>query len=287
MDAELVGRQRQLSDVATALADAAGGRPRVVSIEGDGGAGKTALARRSLDDLAVEHRTVVLAGDELTAAVPFATLGPLVDVPLETTVVEAARLVIGRLAELADAGLLVVLVDDLHWADPSSLEAFNFCQAALAGHALLAVATFRNDEVGPGSPLWYPIEEGAAQYVELRPFREAEIDALVRAMLHDVHMTDAFKAFLYDATAGNAFFLTELLRYLIEEEILTQREGRCEWVACETLCEALTWCWRRSRPGDALVLSPGCASYDQFRDYRHRAATFVEAARALVARYDR
>ncbi len=58
-----------MRDVATALADAASGRPRVVSVEGDGGAGKTALARRSLADLAVEHRTVVLGGDELTAAI--------------------------------------------------------------------------------------------------------------------------------------------------------------------------------------------------------------------------
>ncbi|HEY9723308.1 MAG TPA: protein kinase, partial [Oscillatoriaceae cyanobacterium] len=126
---------------------------------------------------------------------------------------------------------IVWCMDDLHWADPSSLEAFNYCQAALRESALLAIATFRNDEVGPGSPLWYPIEEGTAQYVELRPFREAEIDALVRAMLHDVQVTPAFMNFLYDATAGNAFFLTEVLRYLIEEEILTQREGRWHFPA--------------------------------------------------------
>jgi UDP-N-acetylmuramoylalanine--D-glutamate ligase len=94
----------------------------------------------------------------------------------------------------------------------------------------------------------------------------------------------AMIARLADGACGVAFY--GAVRHKLAE-LMTQREGRCEWVACETLCEALTWCWRRSRPGDALVLSPGCASYDQFRDYRHRAATFVEAARALVARYDR
>ena len=70
-------------------------------------------------------------------------------------------------------------------------------------------------------------------------------------------------------------------------ELMSRREGACEQIACATLPEALDWCWRRSQPGDAIVLSPGCASYDQFRDYRHRAATFVDAARALAARYDR
>jgi UDP-N-acetylmuramoylalanine--D-glutamate ligase len=70
-------------------------------------------------------------------------------------------------------------------------------------------------------------------------------------------------------------------------ELMSKWEGACEQIACVTLPEALDWCWRRSQPGDAIVLSPGCASYDQYRDYRHRAATFVEAARALAVRYDR
>jgi UDP-N-acetylmuramoylalanine--D-glutamate ligase len=47
-------------------------------------------------------------------------------------------------------------------------------------------------------------------------------------------------------------------------------------VVVETLDEAVTWCYANSRPGDDLLLSPACASYDQFTDYEHRAATFVE-----------
>ncbi len=46
----------------------------------------------------------------------------------------------------------------------------------------------------------------------------------------------------------------------------------------ETLAAAFAWCWRQSRAGDCLILSPGCASYDQFADYRERGAHF----RALV-----
>ncbi|MEX2112320.1 MAG: UDP-N-acetylmuramoyl-L-alanine--D-glutamate ligase [Pirellulales bacterium] len=56
--------------------------------------------------------------------------------------------------------------------------------------------------------------------------------------------------------------------------------GDCPAVVREDLSAALAWCWRRSRPGDAIVLSPACASHDQFRDFQERGETF----RALVGR---
>ena len=46
--------------------------------------------------------------------------------------------------------------------------------------------------------------------------------------------------------------------------------------------EALEWCWPRSRPGEAIVLSPACASTDQFRNFRHRGERFVELVRAVI-----
>lgn len=51
----------------------------------------------------------------------------------------------------------------------------------------------------------------------------------------------------------------------------------------ETLQAAVAWCFDQAQPGDAVLLSPACASLDMFRNYAHRAEVFVEAVQALAA----
>ena len=46
-----------------------------------------------------------------------------------------------------------------------------------------------------------------------------------------------------------------------------------------TLESAVRWCFEQARPGDAVLLSPACASLDMFRNYGHRAEVFVQAVR--------
>ncbi len=68
----------------------------------------------------------------------------------------------------------------------------------------------------------------------------------------------------------------EMIRSLVQSE-------RADFPVHSTarLADALVWCWRRSRPGDAILLSPTCASYDQFRDFEERGETFCQLVREL------
>ncbi len=72
---------------------------------------------------------------------------------------------------------------------------------------------------------------------------------------------------------GAAFFgaSREALR---EQTIARRPQFAC--AAVETLEEALHWCWPRSRPGEAIVLSPACASTDQFLNFQQRGQHFWE-----------
>lgn len=49
-----------------------------------------------------------------------------------------------------------------------------------------------------------------------------------------------------------------------------------------TLEAATPWCFEQARPGDAVLLSPACASLDMFSNYAHRAEVFVTAVQALA-----
>jgi UDP-N-acetylmuramoylalanine--D-glutamate ligase len=60
-------------------------------------------------------------------------------------------------------------------------------------------------------------------------------------------------------------------------------EGVCAVERCATLEEAVRRAARAAQPGDAVLLSPACASLDMFTDYAHRGAVFEQAVRELAA----
>ncbi|GAC1644267.1 MAG: UDP-N-acetylmuramoyl-L-alanine--D-glutamate ligase [Chloroflexota bacterium] len=86
-----------------------------------------------------------------------------------------------------------------------------------------------------------------------------------------------------------AVFLIGEASDIIEHALLDalQRQGglldRRGIVRCASLEQAVQQASQAARPGDAVLLSPGCASYDMFRDFEERAAAFLLAVEALRA----
>ncbi|HET6879801.1 MAG TPA: UDP-N-acetylmuramoyl-L-alanine--D-glutamate ligase [Pirellulales bacterium] len=71
-------------------------------------------------------------------------------------------------------------------------------------------------------------------------------------------------------------------REQISELVARAPARRGDVASFVTLDQAFAWCCAQARPREAIVLSPACASYDQFRDYRHRGEAFIALVRALV-----
>ncbi len=101
--------------------------------------------------------------------------------------------------------------------------------------------------------------------------------------------TDAFaplSATILQRCRGAAFFGADRGRLhgsLVAAMNSGQRPVAADFVQGEfnDLAGALGWCWFHSQPGERILLSPACASFDQYRDYLHRAAHFRQLADGL------
>lgn len=137
------------------------------------------------------------------------------------------------LAELAAEQPLLLVVDDLHWADEASTRLLFHLSRRLAGHRVLLLGAYRVNEVAIGRagerhPLEEPLNEikryrgdvwvdlQASQDVSGREFIDQLIDAESNRLDGD------FREELFQRTGGHALFTAELLHFLKDREILVQ-----------------------------------------------------------------
>jgi predicted ATPase len=103
---------------------------------------------------------------------------------------------------------LCLLIEDLHWLDPSSQELLELLVAALARLPILLVGTTR-----PGfHHTWNDLSYFHRLMVE--PLADDHIDALIDDYFQPHDASPALKALLRERAGGNPFFLEELLRAL-------------------------------------------------------------------------
>ncbi len=161
-----------------------------------------------------------LSSDELTKkhGEVFSKLGKCADGEVTGALVSWIR-------ELGKEGKLVVFSDDMQWADGKSLQIFNELVRQLNKEPIIFVTAFRNNEVGPTSPLWQTTEEGVSQYLELGPLTKQQTGDLMEHLLFPSKPSDDFLEQSFKASGGNAFDLIEFLRYLVATGNLT-RSGR-------------------------------------------------------------
>ena len=227
MAGALVGRVRELDSVLGWLGESTSGDPRLVQITGEAGIGKTALASAVIQ-AAGERGLAVAVGrtTELDGAPPFRPwlqvlgpaaarlLGPVTTT--DPTVDRFARFqaVVDHLGEQATmAGGLLVVIEDVHRADESSVQLLVHVAEGLVGSPVCLVVTSRARSAEQSEPF-------AAAATVLRGLsgsRSIELTDLgpreVAELLGGVHGEDVV-ARVVEVTAGNPLFVTELARHL-------------------------------------------------------------------------
>ena len=252
----LIGRDRELAVLRERFAAVRAGQGSLVLIGGEAGVGKTALA----ESLAYEAATwgaLVLTGRcyDLMETPPYGPwteirdhapvipdLPPLPSAGTSTAASQAAlfREALASFAALAARQPLVLILDDLQWADPASLDLLRFLARSVVSLPILLLATYRAEEVTRRHPL-YPLlplllREAGATPIELHRLPIADVATLVtdRYRLPEAEAT-RLVTYLHERAGGNAFFTLELLRALEEEGVLprNRRAGRsATWRRC-------------------------------------------------------
>ncbi|MGW6063041.1 helix-turn-helix transcriptional regulator [Streptomyces sp. NPDC055189] len=253
LTSQLVGREDELDRLSGVLERARDGEARAVLISGDAGVGKT----RALDEVAgraaAAGMTVLTGhcvdlGDVGLPYLPFTEIlaalaaderfAPVLDGHPVTQgllgggtdgagdVNRRLRLfedVAALLAELADIAPLLLVLEDLHWADQSSRDLLRFLlsrnvlQRPTGGphdHRLAVFASYRADDLHRRHPLRPLLAElvrlPAVERLELRPLPDADVARLVRS-LRDKTLPDAAVHRIVERAEGNAFYAEELV----------------------------------------------------------------------------
>ncbi|MCK7626636.1 AAA family ATPase [Streptomyces sp. RS10V-4] len=248
-----VGRAAELAELGDALARAsASGEPQALLIGGEAGVGKTRLIEEFGETARAQGALVALGGcieigseglpfapfssilhtlnarlrEELAAAVA-GQEGELARIlpELGETAGEAQGAEIGRarlfeltarlLERLAAHRTLVIVIEDLHWADRSTRELLAYLLRALHDAAILLVATYRSDDIHRR----HPLRPFLAEIDRMRTVRRVELDRFnrdeVRSQIAGIQGSEPGEDTVdrvFKRSEGNAFFVEELAR---------------------------------------------------------------------------
>jgi DNA-binding winged helix-turn-helix (wHTH) protein len=123
---------------------------------------------------------------------------------------------------------LLVVLDDLHWADPSSLQVLQFLARALRRSHMLVVGAYRDVELRRDHPLAQVLGELAREplcrRVLLRGLDEADVRRFIEHAA-GTSVSAALVAAVYQMTEGNPFFIGEIARWLATQGRLHAQAG--------------------------------------------------------------
>ena len=246
--ARFVGRTAELAELRAAFDEATASRPSLALVGGESGVGKSRLADE-LKRLAHESGARVLSGDcvelgddELPYAPLLTALRPLVrdeDPSLQSLAPplrsaldailpglgggEAAggatqsrvfEALLALLDSLSESGPVLLVIEDLHWADSSTRSFIGFLSRTVCTERLLIVGTYRSDELHRRHPLRPLLAELSSdpytRLIDLPRFTTDELREQLEGILADPPRPELVER-VYARSEGNALYAEEIL----------------------------------------------------------------------------
>ena len=219
----MVGRAAERDAMSVAYASAQAGESQLVLITGQAGIGKTTLVEDLCvgvaDALVLTGESAPLAGTALAYG-PFAAAlrehaGWLLEDDQSGDMLSRRHRLFVRvlevLTELSARAPVLLVLEDMHWADESSLELLGFLAVRLREQPIVVVATLRDDELSSSTRRWLAELERRPQVCRLRlaPLTRTEIGEMVADLMPADASEDA-KAAVISAAEGIPLYAREL-----------------------------------------------------------------------------
>ncbi|HUQ38800.1 MAG TPA: AAA family ATPase [Acidimicrobiales bacterium] len=231
-DGAFVGRARELAALVTAWESARAGHRTLVLVSGEPGIGKTRLIHELAERARIDGGAVLAGRCDEQAPAPFLpfteAVADHVDESLFLSATPSATPVPGAedaeryrfysaltraLQRIAEQGPVLLLLDDLHWADEPTLLLLRHLLRRPELDRVLIVGTYRDTDLSRTHPLAVALGELAregAQRIDLQGLDVDEVGALLGSDL------GASATEVHDETEGNPFFVQEIVRHLAE-----------------------------------------------------------------------
>ena len=129
---------------------------------------------------------------------------------------------------------VVLLLEDLQWADSGSLQLLHYIARSAANQRLLVLGTYRTEELlpdvdGSSHPLTDTLQrmsaEGICQKIELAGLAPDALNTMLRRIFRRAMFSPEFRASLHRETGGNPLFVVEVLKLLRDEGGIYEQRG--------------------------------------------------------------
>ena len=191
------------------------------------------------------------------------------------------EMVLGLLTRLSVTQPVLFGIEDLHWADQSTLDLTAFLVRSLREARVLVLATYRSDELQRRHPL-RPLLAGwdrmrSAEHIELRRFDQDEVSAQLAAILDSAPAPEVAEA-VFDRSGGNAYLVEELavaprgggnllgLPPLLKDVLLSRMDALS--ADARLLLRAASACFGRTVPDRLLAEVAGIGDSEFFAGLR-------------------
>jgi len=124
---------------------------------------------------------------------------------------------------------LIVFLDDLLWADTTSLQLFHYVARRISKQRIMLIATYRDVELEESHPLNRMVldlnRERLLHQISLSRFTIDFVSKLISNNLGGGEVSEQLAELIYDKTGGNPFFTEEVLRSLVEQGAVSKGEA--------------------------------------------------------------